>query len=292
MDRIVTASAARGTVSLVAGVTTRLVREARERHDLAPTASAAVGRLLTAASLLGASLGPRERLTLHVAGDGPIGALTADAWSTGTHAIGARAYARNGRADIPLNARGKFDVAGVVGHGQMHVTKSFEVGQPYSGVVPLATGEIGDDVAAYLANSEQIPSVVALGVLADPAGIRAAGGVIAQVLPGADDATVATLEHNAAEMASVTQQIIEGADAEALLRRVAAGLELNVFDAYTVAFDCRCTRAKVETALLGLGKDELAKIAREQPSTEATCDFCGERYLLTADEVQALSARI
>ena len=142
----------------------------------APTASAAVGRLLTAAALLGASLNGRERLTLQIAGDGPIGRITADAWSTGPHAVGARAYARNGRADVPLNARGKFDVARVVGEGSLQVTKSYEIGQPYSGIVPLVSGEIGDDVAAYLANSEQIPSVVALGVLADPGGIRAAGG--------------------------------------------------------------------------------------------------------------------
>jgi molecular chaperone Hsp33 len=292
MDRIVTASACRGTVSLVAGITTDLVRETRDRHDLAPTTSAAVGRLLTAAALLGASLGPRERLTLRVTGDGPIGSITADAWSTGAHAIGARAYARNGHADVPLNARGKFDVARAVGHGQLHVTKSYEVGQPYSGVVPLVSGEIGDDVASYLANSEQIPSVVALGVLADPNGIRAAGGAIAQILPGADDATITTLERNAQEMPPVTQQIVDGADPEALIRRVAAGLDAKIFDTYAVAFDCRCTREKVENALLGLGKDELAKIAREQPETEATCDFCGERYLLSADDVKALSARI
>jgi molecular chaperone Hsp33 len=291
MDRIVTASAARGTVSLAAGITTELVREARERHDLAPTSSAAVGRQLTAAALLGVSLSGRERLTLQVVGDGPIGAITADSWSTGEHAVGARAYARNGRADLPLNARGKFDVARVVGNGKLQVTKSYEVGQPYSGIVPLATGEIGDDVAAYLANSEQIPSVVALGVLADPNGIRAAGGVIAQVQPGADDATVAALERNAAEMLPVTTQIVEGADEHALLRAVAGDLGLNVFDEYSAAFDCRCTRAKVETALLGLGKDELAKIAREQPHTEATCDFCGESYVLSADDVRGLAER-
>jgi molecular chaperone Hsp33 len=292
MDRIVTASAARGTVSLAAGVTSGLVREARERHDLAPTASAAVGRLLTAAALLGVSLKGRERLTLQVVGDGPIGGLTADAWSTGPLTIGARAYARNGRADVPLNARGKFDVARVVGHGQMQVTKTYEVGQPYNGIVPLVSGEIGDDVAAYLANSEQIPSVVALGVLADPNGIRAAGGVIAQVLPGADDATVAALERNAATMDAVTKQIVDGADAEALLRAVAGDLDVKVFESYGVAFDCRCTREKVETALLGLGKDELAKIAREQPQTEATCDFCGETYVLSADDVRGLAQRL
>ncbi|HEY0615913.1 MAG TPA: Hsp33 family molecular chaperone HslO [Candidatus Elarobacter sp.] len=291
MDRIVTGSAARGTVSLVAGVTSELVREARERHDLAPTASAAVGRLVTAAALLGASLKGRERLTLQIVGDGPIGGITADAWSTGERAIGARGYARNGRADVPLNARGKFDVAGVVGHGKLHVTKTYEVGQPYSGIVPLVSGEIGDDVAAYLANSEQIPSVVALGVLADPNGIRAAGGVIAQVLPGADDATVTALERNAATMDPVTTQITGGAGAEALLRAVAGDLEVKLFDAYEIGFDCRCTREKVETALLGLGKDELAKIAREQPQTEATCDFCGETYVLSADDVRGLAAR-
>ncbi len=292
MDRIVTASAARGTVSLVAGVTTELVREARERHDLAPTSSAAVGRLLTAATLLGASLTGRERLSLQIAGDGPIGGITADAWSAADRVVGARAYARNGRADVPLNAKGKFDVARVVGAGHLQLTKSYEVGQPYSGVVPLVSGEIGDDVASYLANSEQIPSVVALGVLADPAGIRAAGGVIAQIMPGADDATIATLERNASEMLPVTTQIVEGADPEALLRTVTAGLDLRTFENYGARFECRCTREKVETALLGLGRDELAKIASEQPQTEATCDFCGERYVLSADDVRALAQRL
>jgi molecular chaperone Hsp33 len=292
MDRIVTASAAHGTVSLVAGITSGLVGQARERHDLAPSASAAVGRLLTAVALLGASLKGRERLTLQVVGDGPIGAITADAWSTGTHTIGARAYARNGRADLALNARGKFDVAGIVGSGKLQVTKTYEVGQPYSGIVPLVSGEIGDDVASYLANSEQIPSIVALGVLADPNGIRAAGGVIAQVQPGADDATVAALERNAASMTPVTTQIVEGAGAEELMRAVAGDLDVKLFDTYQLAFDCRCTRDKVEIALLGLGKDELAKIAREQPQTEATCDFCGVTYVLTADDVRDLAERL
>lgn len=291
MDRIITASAARGTVSLVAGITSALVREVRGRHDLAPTSSAAVGRLLTAAALLGASLKGRERLTLQIVGDGPIGGLTADAWSTGTHAIGARAYARNGRADVPLNALGKFDVARVVGSGKLHVTKTYEVGQPYSGIVPLASGEIGDDVAAYLANSEQIPSIVAVGVLAGPAGIRAAGGVIAQVQPGADDVTLTALERAVGSMPPVTSQIVDGADATGLLHAVAGPLDLKIFESFDVAFDCMCTREKVEAALLSLGKEELAKIAREQPETEAKCDFCARRYVLSDDDVRALCAR-
>src|ERR1700736_4671599 len=131
MDRVVTASAANGTVSLVAGTTTELVREAQARHDLAPTASAAVGRLITAAALLGASLERRERLMLQIVGDGPLGAVTADAWSAGAQLIGVRGYARNPRADRPLNAQGKFDVGGAVGRGHLQLTRSYEIGQPY-----------------------------------------------------------------------------------------------------------------------------------------------------------------
>jgi molecular chaperone Hsp33 len=293
MDRVVTASAANGTVSFVAGTTTELVREAQLRHDLAPTASAAVGRLITAAALLGASLKGRERLTLQIVGDGPIGAVVADAWTGANGAIATRGYARHPAADLPLNAKGKFDVARVIGNGKLQVTKNYEVGQPYVGIVPLESGEIGDDIASYLANSQQIPSVVALGVLADPSGIRAAGGVIAQLLPGAEDTTIALLEANAAAMPPVTTQIVDGADARALIERLAAGLPLRPHEHdYEAIFDCRCTRERVERALIGLGRDELLKMASEQPETEATCDFCKRRYVLTAAEVEELVAKL
>ncbi|GAC1433451.1 MAG: redox-regulated molecular chaperone HslO [Candidatus Velthaea sp.] len=292
MDRLLTASAAHGTVSLVAGITTAVVREAQERHALAPTASAAVGRLITGAALLGASLQGRERLTLQINGDGPVGAIVADAWSGGSGVVTTRAYARNPHADVPLNERGKFDVAGVIGAGMLQVTKSYEVGQPYNGIVPLESGEIGDDIASYLLNSQQIPSVVALGVLANPSGIVAAGGVIAQLMPGADDATIATLEANAQAMPSVTALISGGADPAAMLRAITASLEIKIFNEYTVEFGCRCTREKVEIALLGLGRDELEKMASEQPSTEATCDFCKRQYVLSATDVEKLVARL
>lgn len=293
MDRVVTASAANGTVSFVAGTTTELVRETQLRHALAPTAAAAVGRLVTAAALLGAGLKGPERLSLQIAGDGPIRSLAADAWSAGEGVIAARGYARYPQADLPLNARGKFDVAGVIGTGKLQVTKSYEIGQPYVGVVPLETGEIAEDIASYLSNSQQIPSVVALGVLADPNGIRAAGGVIAQLMPGADDATIARLEANAAEMAAITTQIVDGADAQALIARLAQGLEVRAHEhAYEARFDCRCTRERMERALAGLGRDELLKLSREQPETEATCDFCKRRYVLTSADVEGLLARL
>lgn len=293
MNRVVTASASGGTISFVAGVTTELVRETQQRHGLAPTASAATGRLITAAALLGASLKGPERLTLAIAGDGPIGTIVADAWNAGPEAIAARAYAKNPAAHLPLNARGKFDVAGVIGAGRLQVTKSYEVGQPYVGVVPLETGEIGDDLASYLAHSQQIPSIVALGVLADPDGISAAGGVIAQLMPGVADETIAKLEANAAAMPSVTAQIVAGADARALIARLAEGLDVKQHDhEYDVRFDCKCTRERVERALVGLGRDELLKIANEQPETEATCDFCKRRYVLSSAEVVGLLAKL
>ncbi len=292
LDRIVTATAADGSFSIVAGTTTQLVRETQSRHELSPTASAALGRLVSGAALLGAGLKGKERLSLQVVGSGPLRGMTAEVALTGPNALGARAYARNPLVDVPLNERGKFDVGGAVGSGHLHVTRSFEVGQPYGGVVPLVSGEIGDDIAGYLANSEQIPSIVALGVLANPSGIKAAGGLIAQVLPGADERTIARLEERAQTMAAITTQIDAGATAEDLARELAGETALLWRGEHSVEFACRCTRERVELALLALGRDELAKIAREDPTTEAVCEFCKKRYVLSAEDVGRLALRL
>lgn len=290
-DRLVTAAAADGMISLVAGTTTELVRETQSRHELAPTASAAVGRLITGAALLGASLKGRERVSLQIAGSGAIGRIVADVATLEDQTIGARAYAQHPSADLPLNARGKFDVAGVVGSGQLHVTRSFEVGQPYNGVVPLVSGEIGEDLAAYLVRSQQIPSVVALGVLANPSGILSAGGLIAQVMPGADESTLERIEERARAMRPVTEQIVAGAGPEEMLVEFIGELGLKTFREVPISFACRCTRERVEVALLALGRDELLKMAAEQERTEAVCEFCKKRYVLTEHEVRELVAR-
>ena len=291
-DRILTATAANGSFSIAAGITTGLVRELQSRLELSPTASAAAGRLVTAAALLGTSLKGKERLSLQVAGDGPLGQFSADVSLIAPSVLGARGYARAPAADLPLNARGKFDVGRAVGSGHLQVTRSFEVGQPYVGIVALRSGEIAEDVAAYLADSQQIPSIVALGVLANPSGIVAAGGAIAQIMPGADERTLAALEEQAASMPSITQQIESGASPEQLAASLAGDLELRHFGEFDVRFHCRCTRARVQTALLGLGRDELAKIARERESTEAVCEFCKKRYVLSRDEVSGLIGRL
>jgi molecular chaperone Hsp33 len=291
-DRIVTATALDGSFSIVAGISTELVRETQQRHKLAPTASAAVGRLLSGAALLAASLKGREKLTLQVASDGPLRGMVADVLLNSPAQIGARGYARRPDVDVPLNAHGKFDVGGAVGKGYLQVTRSFEVGQPYVGIVELASGEIGDDLASYLMTSEQIPSVVALGVLANPTGIKAAGGIIAQVLPGADDATIGVLESRARSMLAVTTQIDGGAEPEDLVRELGGELEVRFTRAYDLAFTCTCSRERVERALLGLGRDELDKIANEQQQAEAVCEFCKTAYVLTRDEVRGLIERL
>ncbi|MGA8533292.1 MAG: Hsp33 family molecular chaperone HslO, partial [Candidatus Tumulicola sp.] len=258
-DLLLGAAAAGSGASIVAAVTTGLVSEIQRRHDLSPTASAAVGRLVTGAVLFGAGLTGRERISLQISGDGPIGTLVADAWLLDDRTIGARGYARNGHAELPVDARGKFNVAGIVGDGLLQVTKSYEVGQPYVGIVPLQSGEIAEDLAAYLAKSEQIPSVVALGVLANPSGVIAAGGVLAQVLPGAGDAAIVRLEDRARAMPPVTKLISERAEAAHLLRALSGDEPLRSERSMEVRFACLCTKRKVEAVLAALGRQEVER---------------------------------
>ena len=291
-DLILTATALDGSFSIVAGITTELVRETQQRHDLAPTASAAVGRLLSGAALMAAGLKGREKLTLQIASEGPIRGIVADAQLNSPNEIGARGYAKRTDVDLPLNARGKFDVGGAVGKGYLQITRSFEVGQPYSGIVELQSGEIGDDLASYLMNSEQIPSVVALGVLANPSGIKASGGIIAQVLPGSDERVISELERRANAMPPVTTMVDGGATVEDLIAALAGTLEVRQTRAYDVTYTCTCSLDRVERALLGLGRDELEKILTEQPQTEAICEFCKTAYVLNRDDVHALIDRL
>jgi molecular chaperone Hsp33 len=183
-------------------------------------------------------------------------------------------------------------VGGAVGRGYLQVTRSFEVGQPYVGIVDLVSGEIGDDISYYLATSEQIASVVALGVLANPEGIKASGGIVAQVLPGADERTIAILEERAGALPPVTTQIDRGATAEDLCRALSGDLPMRFTRAYGVKFTCTCSRERVESALLGLGRDELRKILEEEKQTEVVCEFCKQAYYFSREEVEALIERL
>lgn len=290
-DMILAASAVDAGIAVAAAITTELVAEIRDRHDLWPTATAAVGRLTTGAALFAANLKGNERISLQIAGSGPLGTVAADSWLLDERTIGARGYARNARVELPIDARGKFNVAGAIGEGSLHVTRSSDAGQPYVGVVPLASGEIAEDLAHYLGQSEQTPSVVALGVLANPSGIVAAGGILAAVLPGADERALSALERRAQTMPPVTQLIAEGADAAALLRALTGESDLRAYRSIEIRFACRCNRAKVESILLGLGADELLALTRERDLTEATCEFCKTRYVFTSEEIAQLLRR-
>ncbi len=288
-DMLISASAPEAGIVIVAAVTTDLTREIRDRHDMSPTATATTGRLATGAVLFGSALNGRERISLQISGEGPIGSVAADTWLAEPDVLAARGYAGNPHVDIPLNERGKFDVAGSVGAGSLHVTKSYEVGQPYVGVVPLYSGEIAEDLAAYLVKSEQIPSIVALGVLASPHGVRASGGVLAQIMPGADEKAIATLEERALAMPPITTLINEGADAHALLHALAGALELRSHRSIEVRFGCLCSKQKVEIALVAMGAQELRRLAAERNEAEATCEFCKRVFVFTSNEVLGLA---
>lgn len=290
-DRVASLYSPDAGIAVVGVSIPKLVREIRDLHDLSPIATAAVGRLVAGAVLFGAGLKRRERISIQIASDGPIGGLFADAWLLDERTIGARGYARNPHVDLPLNARGKFDVAGALGSGSLQVTKTYEVGQPYRGIVSLVSGEIAEDLAAYLVQSEQIPSAVALGVLANPGGVIAAGGLLAQVLPGSDDRAVAELERRAIALPPVTMLMSEGADADGLVRALAGDLALREHRHLDVRFACLCSREKVEAALVGLGADDLRQMARENETTHASCEYCKRDYAFNSDELMALIAK-
>lgn len=283
-DYAVSALAAGDSVRILAARTTGLVREAQMRHGCSPTVTAALGRLLTGAALMGHALNGRERITLQITSDGPVRGLVAEAAAGGR----VRGFPLRPAVDRPLNDRGKFDVAGVVGSGFLHVTHTFDTGQPYTSAVPLATGEIGEDLAAYFAASEQIPTVVAVGVLANPNGVMAAGGVIAQLLPGADDTVIDVLERGARAMPHVSALVRDGRTPEDLVAQLGGPLEPRLAGRHPLAFACHCSADRVAKAIIGLGHEALEDMAASQNDTEATCDFCGKRYYFPPQAIREI----
>ncbi|TAM89809.1 Hsp33 family molecular chaperone HslO [bacterium] len=289
MDHLVTATAAEGTVRIRAAITTTLVAEARNRHDCSPTASAALGRLMTAAALMGHGFKGERRIALQVAGNGPLRNVVAEAFEH-DGGVGVRGYALHPDVDLPLAHNGKFDVGGAVGRGVLQVTRTLDNGMPYTGIVELTSGEIGDDIAGYFANSEQTPSIVALGVLASPKGILAAGGIIAELMPGAGERTIAELERAAAALPPVTTLVRAGADAPRLVGAVAGEMDPKMLRELPVRFACRCSREKVEVAIRSLGSTALAEMIRERRPQTVVCDYCRQVYELTPREIAALAS--
>ena len=266
---------------------TAICEEARRIHGCTPVAMAALGRTLTAASLMGGMLKAQDgSLTLRIKGDGPLGGVMAVSDARGN----VRGYCNDPTVELPLNAAGKLDVAGAIGReGYVSVIKDLRMKEPYVGQTPIVTGEIAEDVAAYLLKSEQTPSAVALGVLVDrDYTVKAAGGYLIQPLPGCPEEVLTRLEAAVYTADPVTDMLAEGFSPSTLLKILLPGFKLQIIAEGERVYRCGCSAERVERALISLGREELTKLAEERPETEIVCEFCRKSYTFTNQELRAL----
>ena len=286
MDQIIRATAADGFVKMAVITARESVERARQIHGLSPTACAALGRTLCAASLLGQAMKEEDAsLTIRINGGGPIGSVVAVSDSAGNM----RGYVDAPRCELPLRADGKLDVGGAVGRdGMLTVSRDLGLREPYIGSVALVSGEIAEDMTAYLLESEQVPSACALGVLVDTdRTIRAAGGFLVQLMPGADASLIDRLEENIFLMDQLTTILDEDGE-RALFEQVLRGFDWHEVGSYPVAYRCPCTRERVERALTVIEPEELGEIAAEGKDVSVSCQFCDRVYVFTPRELLAL----
>ncbi len=290
MGKLIRAISGNGMAVCYALDSTDMVGELERIHRSSAVVTAATGRLLTAASIMGSMLkGEGHSITLGVSGGGPAGSVIAVADAAGN----AKAYATNPVVEIPLNPRGKLDVSGAVGReGKLYVIRDQGRGEPYVGLVPLVSGEIAEDITSYFATSEQVPTVCALGVLVDTdLTVKAAGGYLLQLLPGAGEEEISQVEQNTLAMPPVTQLICDGLTPEELALRALAGMEPRVLDARTVEYRCDCTRQRMAAALASLGAGELRAMAEEDGQAELCCHFCRDRFTFPREELLEMASR-
>ncbi len=290
MDRILRTITSDGSLMASAVQSTDLVYTAQQLHGLSKTAAAALGRLLTGASLMGAMLkSDRASLTLKVNGGGPLGNLVAISTAQGN----VRGYVDDPTVELPLKPNGKLDVGGAVGReGRLAVLRDFGGREPYIGQVELVSGEIAEDLTQYYAQSEQTPTVCALGVLVDKDGgeVLLAGGLLIQALPGAEDAALNRLEENVSRLESVTTLLAKGMTLEEICRLALAGFEVEVLDEMPIHYACPCGKERFANALLTLGAEEIrAMPLNEDGRLETVCQYCGRRYYFDSAELESLA---
>ena len=286
MGKLVRCISSDGTLTVMAADTTDIVNTAQEIHKTSAVVSAALGRLLTAACLMGSALkGKDDSVTLRINGGGPAGTILAVSDSSGN----VRGYAVNPVVEIPLNDKGKLDVAGAVGtDGALTVIKDLGLKDPYVGQIPIASGEIAEDITSYFAVSEQIPTVCALGVLVNPdLTIRRAGGFIIQLLPTADDSVIDLVEKCIEGIEPVTKMLDSKMTPEEICRHVLANFELEVLDEAQPEYRCNCSRDRVSKALISMGREELSDIMKDE-RTEVCCQFCEKKYVFTPADIAKL----
>ena len=264
-------------IRIFAADTTSMVEEARRLHNTSPVASAALGRALTASSIMGIMMkGDNDKLTLSINGKGPLGTIVCVADSKGT----VKGYVSNPLVDIPSRADGKLDVGSAVGiNGLVTIIRDMGMKEPYTGQYPLVNGEIAEDLTAYYAYSEQQPSAIALGVLVDvDYSIKAAGGFIVQLMPEAEEKDIDILEKNLSQITSVSHLIDDGKTPEDLINLVLKDLEPMIYEKIPVSYKCDCSRERIEKALISIGKKDLDEIIKEDKLAEISCHFCNTVY--------------
>ncbi|MET3576249.1 Hsp33 family molecular chaperone HslO [Bhargavaea ullalensis] len=283
-DYIVRGLAFDGTIRVMGARTTDTVAEAQRRHGTWPTASAALGRVMTGTVMLGAMLKGDDQVTVKVEGDGPAGPILADANAHGE----VRGYITHPNVHFDLNEQGKLDVRRAVGtNGMFSVVKDLGLRDYFTGQVPIVSGEIAEDFTQYLTVSEQVPSAVSLGVLVNPDNsILAAGGFIIQVMPGATDETITLLEEKLSAARPVSRQIDAGLTPEEILQEVLGEENVEFIDKLPVAFHCNCSKERFGNAIVGLGADEIRDMIEEDGGAEAQCHFCMETYQFSKEELE------
>lgn len=283
-DYIVRATAADHQLRAFAVTSKDIVEKAREIHNTSPVATAAIGRLLTAASMMGSMMkGEKDVLTLQIECGGPIGGITVTADSNAD----VKGYVNNPNIILPPNAQGKLDVSGALGPGFLNVIKDIGLREPYNGQTHLVSGEIAEDLTYYFATSEQVPSSVGLGVLMDKDNhVRQAGGFIIQVMPDTDDEVIDKLEARLGEVHSVTEMLDKGMTPEDILNYVLEGMDVEILEIVPTQYKCDCSFERVSKVIASLGKKELQEMIDDGKPVEVNCQFCGSHYKFDTEQLK------
>lgn len=262
--------------------TTDMVEEARKIHGLNPTPTAALGRVLTMASLMGTMMkNENDKLTIQIICNGPIGSILVTTNSKGN----TKGYVGKPMAEAPLKANGKLNVSGIIGEGDLRIIKDIGIGEPYIGTVPLQTGEIAEDFTYYYATSEQVPTAIALGVLVDKDGsVKRAGGYILQALPDIPDQIIELIEKRIANSKSITEMLEDGMSLEEIATFISDDLNTHVVEETDVKWECDCSKERMERAILSMGKKDIEELAEDE-ETEVVCHFCNSKYVFSKNEI-------
>ncbi|MGD6834690.1 Hsp33 family molecular chaperone HslO [Sutcliffiella halmapala] len=289
-DYLVKALAFEGQVRAYAVRTTDTVSEAQKRHQTWPTASAALGRAMSASVMLGAMLKGENKLTVKIDGGGPIGVILVDSNAKGQ----VRGYVTNPQTHFDLNQQGKLDVARAVGtNGNLSIVKDLGLREHFSGQTELISGELGEDFTYYLVSSEQVPSAVGVGVLVNPDNsILASGGFIIQLMPGTSEETITVIEEKINNMTPVSKLIEKGLTPEELLMEILGAENLKFLETLPVEFKCQCSKERFERAIISLGEKEITEIIEDEGQAEAMCHFCNSSYKFTKEELESMREQV